>query len=325
MLNDLKFVQGAVAKKDYVPALTHFHIGEGRIYGFNGVLAISTPTDLAVRATPKAASFVKAVERLPEDEEVVLNLTASGRLSVRAGNFRAFVECHADDTELVKLSPTGDLVPVTPGILPVLRLLAPFMGIDASRPWAMGILFDGQVACATNNIVLIQHWMPAPFPARVTIPAEAIKEMIRIGSDPVAVQIEERAVTFHYSSGAWLRTALFSSEWPDLSKVLDRPHDAKPLPEGFFEAVQRLDAFTTKENRLHLRGGTLATSPNDGEGALVELDDFGGTGCHHLSQVAKLDAVATSIDFAQWPSPCLFFGDMLRGAIVGMRTHDGNG
>lgn len=320
MLNDLKFVQGAIAKKDYVPALTHFHIGDGRIYGFNGVLAISTPTDLAVTATPKAVSFVKAVERIPDDQEVVLNLTETGRLSVKAGNFRAYVECHADAGGVVRVAPAGELVPLPPGILPVLRVLAPFMGVDASRPWAMGILLKGQSAYATNNIVLIEHWLPIIFPSPLTIPAEAIKEMIRIGIDPTGIQLEERAVTFHYPNGAWLRTALFSTEWPDLARVLDVPSAAVPFPAGFFDAVTRLDAFTTKENRLYLRGNIVATSAHEGDGALVELDDFGGIGCHFLGMMAKLDGVATTIDFSLWPGPCLFFGDMLRGAIIGMRA-----
>lgn len=319
MLNELKFVQGAVAKKDYVPALTHFHIGDGRIYGFNGTLAISAPTDLAITATPKAASFVKAVEKLPENVEVVLNLTEAGRLSVKAGRFKAFVECHADSSEIVRVTPQGDYVALPGGILPVLRKLAPFMGVDASRRWAMGILLKNQSAYATTNIVLVEHWLPMVFPTPLNLPSEAVKEMLRIGLEPVGIQVEERAVTFHYESGAWLRTALYPSDWPDLSRVLDQHSDPKPFPDGFFDAVTRLDAFTTKENRLYLRGGVLATSQHDGDGALVELDDFGGVGCHFLGQMANLDGVATSIDLTLWPAPCLFFGDMLRGAIIGMR------
>lgn len=319
MLNDLKFVQGAVARKDYVPELTHFHIGGGRIYGFNGILGISTPTDLAVEATPKAASFVKAIEKLPEDEEVALNLTAAGRLSVRAGNFRAYVECHDDATGVVKIEPKGNYVDLAPGLLPVLKKIAPFMGIDATRPWAMGVMFRGQSAYATNNIVLVEHWLPLVFPDQMILPSSAIKEMIRVGEDPVGIQIEERAVTFHYESGAWLRTALIFGDWPDLSKVLDVETNCIPFPEGFFEGARRLDAFTSKENHVYFRGGVIATSQHEGDGALVELDDFGGDGCFFLEQLLKLEGVAESLDFSAWPRPCVFFGDMLRGAIMGMR------
>jgi len=32
-----------------------------------------------------------------------------------------------------------------------------------------------------------------------------------------------------------------------------------------------------------------------------------------------LNGNANSIDWSAYPSPCMFFGDRLRGAIVGMR------
>ena len=323
MLNDLKFVQGAVAKKDYVPELTHFRISNGRVEGFNGLLALSTPTDLQIEAFPKAASFVKAVERIPAGVEVVLNLTQAGRLSVKAGNFRAYVECLDDASGYPEVAPTGEIYPMPSGILPVCRTLAPFMGIDASRQWAMGILFSGRSAFATNNIVLVEHWLgDLHFPTPINIPAPAIKELLRIGREPVGMQPQEGAITFHYDDGAWLRTALSSTDWPDLSAVLDKgvnPAEVPLLPAGFFEGVQRLDAFTDATNRLYLCGGILATAADEGTGALIELDDFGGTGIHFLSQMAALEGVADRIAFDMYPAPCLFFGGPVRGAICGLR------
>jgi hypothetical protein len=315
----LKLVQGAVAKKDYVPALTHFHIEDGRIYGFNGVMAISAPIDLAVTATPKAVPFVKAIESLPEGNAVVLNLTTAGKLSIKAGNFRAYVDCHDDSRGLVKVDPTGDNVPLPKGILPVLSKLAPFMGVDASRPWAMGIQLAGRSAYATNNIVLIEHWLPLHFPQPFVLPAEAIKEMIRIKKEPVSIQITTNAVAFHYDTGAWIRTQLIEGSWPDLSRILDKPAPAGPFPVGFFDGMKRLAPFVDEVGRLYLKDGCMATHMAEGEGAVIELPGFAGVGCHQLEQMAKLSGVATSIDFGAYPSVCLFFGDMLRGAIVGMR------
>ena len=43
MLKALKFVQGAVSKKDLVPALTHFRIENGTVRSYNGMLALCTP------------------------------------------------------------------------------------------------------------------------------------------------------------------------------------------------------------------------------------------------------------------------------------------
>ena len=43
MIDAVKFVQGAVAKKDYVAELTHFLIQDNRITGYNGIMGLSSP------------------------------------------------------------------------------------------------------------------------------------------------------------------------------------------------------------------------------------------------------------------------------------------
>lgn len=320
MLNELKFVQGSVARKDYVPELQHFKISNGRVEAFNGVLALSTPIDLDLEAMPKAVPFVKAIERLPEGHEVVLNVTQAGRLSVKAGPFRAYVDCWGHEHPTPHVTPQGEIFAIPPVILAAARRLAPFMGIDASRPWACGILFDGQLASATNNIVLLQQWMEGvAFPVPVNVPSVAIKEMLRIGEDPVAMQPERGAITFHYANGSWLRTSLLQTDWPDLSAVLDKPSTQMPFPPTFFDAVARLDAFAGKENRIYLRDGRVATSTEEGDGALVEVPELVANGCFHVSQVVALGEVAQTIDWSQYPAPCLFFGENVRGVIAGIR------
>lgn len=320
MIKELKFVQGAVAAKDYVPELQHFKIANGRVEGFNGVLALSSPIDLDIEAMPKAASFVKAIAAVPDGVEVALNLTQAGRLSVKGGKFRAFVECWPSTHETPHVAPSGDIHPIPPGILAVLRKLAPFMGIDASRPWACGIRFDGQVASVTNNVILIQHWIKGlTFPSPLNLPSVAIKEMLRLGIDPVAMQPEARAVTFHYPNGAWLRTSLLQEDWPDLSAVLDRPSDQAPVAPDLFPSIARLDAFGGKENRVFLRDGVVSTSLEEGVGASVEVDGLVADGCYHIGQLALLADVATTIDWSMYPGPVLFHGDNLRGAVAGIR------
>lgn len=320
MLKELKFVQGAVASKDYVPALNHFRIENGRVEGYNGDLALSTPIDLDIRAMPKGTAFVKAIERLPEGQEVAINLTQAGKLSVKAGNFKAFVECWPEGEACPRVAPAGEIYPLPGGILPIMERLAPIMGIDASRPWACGILFRGQSAFATNNIIVLEHWLPVVFPSPINVPAQAVKEMLRIGEEPVSMQPEAGAITFHYANGAWLRTSLLATDWPDLSRVLDQECTPTPIHPGFFEAVHRLDAFIEKAGRLFLRGDVVATSAHDGEGALAELPGLNAEGCYHLAQMAKLEGLVETIDLTRHPSPALFFGGMMRGAIVGMRA-----
>jgi hypothetical protein len=61
MLDALKFVRGAIARKDLVAALSHFRISGGRIKGYNGKIALCCPLPLDLDVMPKAEPFVKAI------------------------------------------------------------------------------------------------------------------------------------------------------------------------------------------------------------------------------------------------------------------------
>jgi hypothetical protein len=322
MLKELKFVMGSVARKDYVPELQHFKISDGRVEGFNGIISLSTPIDLEIEAMPKAVQFVKAIERLPDDQECVLDLTKAGRLSVKSGRFRAYVECWEAEHETPHVTPKGEQYAMPGGILPILKRVAPFMGIDASRPWACGILLDGQTATVTNNVVVVQHWLPGlTFPSPINLPSVAVSEMLRIGQEPVAMQPEAGAITFHYANGAWLRTSLLDGAWPvDLSNVLDRESlGQQTLPAGFFDAVARVDAFG-KDGRIYLRPDLVTTSLTEGDGAQMDVPGLNADGCFHIEQIVALGSLGvSSIDWHMYPLPCLFYGDNLRGALVGIR------
>lgn len=317
MLDALKFVQGAVARKDFVPALTHFQIKDGFIRGFNGKIALCAPIDLDLDATPKAAPFIKAIEVCRDTVE--LSLTPKGRLAIRSGSFRAFIDC-LEEEEFPTVEPEGDEVVPDGGLLDALRVLAPFTAEDASRPWAQGVLFRGPSAFATNNVIAIERWLGYNFPVPINVPKDAIQELLRIGEEPMKLSVSDSSVTFHFSGGRWLRTQTHSLEWPDISRVLDVEASPKPFPDGFFEAVEDLTPFVDAIGSIYFREDGMSTSHEPGVGASVAIKGL-PEGCFHYKQLEKLNGVATKIDFSLYPKPCPFYGDRLRGVIVGMRLN----
>lgn len=315
MLDALKFVQGAVAKKDFVQALTHFHISGGFIKSYNGSLALCSPIDLDLEATPKADPFIKAIATCKDT--VQLNMTPAGRLSIKSGSFRAFVDC--TDEAYPDVQPEGEVLELDGALLKALEKLNPFIAEDASRQWARGILFRGRSAFATNNVTLVEYWLGYDFPVEVNIPKPAVQELIRIGEEPTKVQVCENSVTFHYASGRWLRTQTYSTRWPDTAKILDRDSTQQPFPEGFFEALADLLPFADDLERVYFLNTRMATTPVEGLGASVDLVGLPEQGIYNIRQLQLLEAVAETIDLSQYPAPCLFYGDRVRGAIVGMR------
>lgn len=317
MLDALKFVQGAVAKKDYQPALTHFRIAGGRVKGYNGTIALSTPIALDITATPKALPFVKAIERCTGTTSV--HVTPTGLLSLKSGKFQARIECHdEDDAELLdSIEPEGVRAEFPGVVIQALKTLTPFISEDASRPWSRGILLRGNSAYATNNIILAEYWLGQQLP-EINIPEAAVAELIRIGEEPAATTIGENSITFHFENGRWLRSQLLGTSWPDLDPILSQEGDFKCFPDGFFEAVEVLKPFVDEAGRIYFREGKICTSIFDGQGASVDIEGLPAKGAFNFKHLLALQEVVTGIDFTKHPQPCPFRGERLRGAILGM-------
>ena len=317
MLEALRFVQGAVAKKDFVAALTHFRIKDRTIVGANGNMALSSPIDLGLDIMPKAGQFIKALQTC--QETISMHLTAGGRLSIKSGRFKALVDCIPDG--FPDTTPAGIFVELPDGILPALKALSSFIAEDASRPWARGILLRGSSAYATNNVVLMEYWLKTPFPVAINIPRSAVTELLRIGVEPARLQVCQDSVTFHYEGGQWLKTQLYSTEWPDLNRIFKPVPNAAPVPPSLWDALEDLRPFTGKLNQVYLSVGKVSTGPDDDEAsATSEVPGITAEGVFNLDYLLRLKGFAEKIDLASYPSPCMFFGDNLRGAIIGMRA-----
>lgn len=318
MLDALKYVKGAVSTKDFIPALTHFQISGGRVTGFNGKISLSAPIPLDINCTPKAAPFIAAIEACTETAQ--LNMTANGKLRVRSGKFSAHVDCIAQE-EFPVVVPEGDAVQITGPLMPALAMLNEFISDDASRPWATGVLLDGSSAYATNNIVIIEHWLGYHFPYRLNVPRTTVREMIRIGEEPVAMQATQDSITFHYSGQRWLRSALNNMEWPDVTDLFARietvdTDQLQSVPDDLFQALDTLAPFIDPTGRLYIGDNMVATSQTDG--ASVEVPGLPTCSFNHR-MLLLLRGVATRAAFAAYPAPVAFYGDCVRGAIAGMR------
>lgn len=315
MLKELKFVQGAVAKKDLLPAMTHFRIENGTVRAYNGALALCSPIAVDLDCIPKAEPLVKAIGMC--SDTITLSMTPGNKLRIVSGNFKAFIDCVDADTTHVE--PAGEMVEFDGELLlKALKTLMPFVGDDASRPWTNGVLLRGQSAFATNNVTVVEYWLGTNIPFVVNIPRAALKEMLRVDEAPTHAQLEPSSMTFHYTDGRWIRTQLLVTTWPELTEILDKPSSAIPIDTRLFEGLETIKGFADGVGRVYIKDETLSTSPNAGEGATYDVPGLAMEGLYQIQMLNLLKGVATHADFGLYPKPCLFFGDRLRGAIVGM-------
>lgn len=321
MLDALKFAAIGIANKDFVPELCHYLIRGGTITAFDGLICVQHPIDLDMYARPHAKDMLKAVAACMETKSpVAMHMTQAGKIAVKAGAFKAFIPCLPLESAVAFPEPEGTEVPFTPQLFHAIGVLSPFMAVDASRPWAMGIRISGDCAYVTNNIILIQHWHGAPFPHEIIIPAAAVKELVRIGKVPTRVLASQNAITFYFGDKVWFRAQLIDGKWPENVERVFNAEGAQfaAVPNGFYEALASLRDFADDRDRVFFRDGELATHASAEEGASVAVAVPPG-GLYNGKQLRALEGVATGLDFSFYPNPVPFKGSMLRGVICGMR------
>jgi len=282
---------------------------------------------LAIDCQPLAAPFISAIAACERLEAVPsLSLQSSGRLRIVAGKFRVNIECSPDD--FPHYLPEGQYIDLQPGLLKAFEILEPFVGEDASRPWARGVLIRDGSAFATNNVVIGQYWLGWKFSFDMNIPDECIREVIRVRKEPTGISASDRSVAFHYDDGRWIRTQLLTTSWPSIEPVLDRPATAIAIPPDFFDGLDYLEPYCDDNRSVHFKNNrTLSTHVQDELGATFELDtplgDAALRGRYNIDQLRHLAKTVGVCDFSLYPAPALFYGSgdlsVFRGAIVGMR------
>lgn len=316
MLENLKFVAGSVNKKEIILALAHFKIQNKTIRGYNGTMGLCGPIDLDLDITPKAEQLIKAIQTC--DDTIALHITPKGKLSIKSGSFKALIDCIANE-EFPEINPEGELIELKGPFLESIKKLYPFISDDASRQWSRGVLFKGQSAFATNNVILVEAWLGFDFPVTVNVPKTAINELIRIDEEPISLQVSPTRITFHFSGDRWLCCQTYSTEWPDLSKVLNRENTPKEPPAGLKGYLENLIPFLGENDKVIFNDFKVSTAiGTDVSGASYDLPDLDFEAAFNCKMLLKVLDIAELIDFSAYPQPCLFQSGNIRGAIIGL-------
>lgn len=317
MLEQLKFVMGAVAKKDLIPSMKHFAIADGQIRAYNGALALSSPIEFDIDCKPRAVDLVQAISNCTTDHTVTISMTPTGKLRIINGPYRAYIDCIEEETPHVQ--PEGIQIPVDgETIREALRIVEPFISTDASRPWSNGVFLSGGSCFATNNVCAVEYWLGQQLPFTANVPREAVREILRVGEIPTTIQLDRNSITFHFESGRWIRSQLLYEWSVDPVKIFSVKSEPKPFPTGFFEGLSAIKPFMNKQREVYFYEGGMHTSQfGEGEsGSSYMLDDFPFDGCYTLEMLQLLEGIE-SIDLTSYPRPCMFFSGRMRGAIIG--------
>lgn len=304
LLDSLQIIKGAVSTKDLIPVFTHVAVHEGLIHGFDGRVHICAPAPelKGYSFTVPMVPFVAAVETCQGKPQIEVKETS---LQITAGDFKASMPYGP-----IESFPMADLQGAkrkVQRLLPVLQALQPFIGIDATRPWSAAIRFQGGMAMATNNVVLVEMAVDPKLP-EMTLPAFAVEEILRLGVEPTHVTVAGGCATLYYPGHIWLHTKLMDQPWPNTAAILQGALGGATLqdiPAGLRAAVEQVRPFCpdaknpliqfTQPNTVNTLQGAIRGCVGGLSGAPI------GTGTYHAEPLLAVLSVARQADWTRFP------------------------
>ena len=195
-----------------------------------------------------------------------------------------------------------------------LRLLYNFIGTDAQRSWACGIYLNSGFAYATNNVVLSS--VPCDFKGQINLPTITIDELLRLSVPPSKLAMGYNTATFYWEDGTWMKSSLLSTEWPDISQLLQF-EDPPKVPIGLQNDVARVSLFTDKKKPTIMFKEDGIEAIGDGTPAEVLGYNFQKVAYFRSEHIIEVLKIATNIDLSLYPKPCPFIGNGVRGVVIG--------
>jgi hypothetical protein len=314
-------IKRGYAENSVLPALKAVHVHNGRIQSSDGkiVIDVECPELKDLTFSVNGSKFVKAIEACDGAPDK-LTVTET-YLTIKKGKFSARLpllseqyprtEFEYDDKEWIR---------ITQPLKPAIKAVMPFVGIDASRPWCCGALFTDNKMFATNNTVVVTRTYALINAAKFNLPAFAMTELAALDKEPTRMIVASNHVTFDYGH-FYFRSQLLSSDWPDVSRMLDAVTPKIPVVvEGLAKAVAKVvDFCPDDEFQCIVFDGKNVTTTEGDISAVVEGFEL-PEGRYRAVVLQSVLAHATHADFASYPGAIPFrTDDGLSGVFVGVR------
>lgn len=324
LLQSLLFV-GSILKDQGSVNETHVLLSNGYAVAFNGIVASGCAIPNSLYCAPNYTLLVAALTKCGEEylieqsgtNGINENQTYPDKLKITSGKFKAIVPCF--DPILINVTH------IDPNIAPIndeFKIALAATGVLASESGekihTCSILMNGQSLISSENGVLIfEYWHGCNLPTNIAIPKSLVAPLTKATKKLVGFGCSNSTVTFYFEDNSWIRSQLFSEQWPDVGAILNVQSNPFDTPKDLWEALNAVGPHST-DNLVYFDSGMLRSHPNDSVGAAYEVKGLPKGPIFNIKQLQFMKDYAKQIDFfVQGGKMTMFFGDKCRGVVAG--------
>lgn len=314
LLAALKFIAPA-SREIGQPNQTHCMLAGQWAVAFDGVLCMAAKIDNDIVANPNTSKLLAALSHC--DETTQITQLDNQRLSIKSGKYRAIIPC-LEPGALTVLPPDKGDYPIDDRVKQSLEIVGKVAKENAPRMVAASILLQNGSAVATDGILLFEHWHGWQLPS-VILPKTLVNELSKITKKLALFGVSKNSATFWFEDNSFIRSQLYTEPYPDLDTV-NVSNDQQPIPEGFFTALDKLDALKGDNKAVLFTNTSIRTHMGE-EGASYDIEGLPPDLVFNLDYLRMIGPHAKTADFNVNDKMAVFYGDNFRAFLMHMRSN----
>lgn len=297
---------------------THIGLKDNWAIAFNGIVAAGSPITEDITCHPHNLLLIEALSKC--NENFSLTQLDNSRLSIKSGKFKAVVPC-LDPALMQSAQPDPFIVAIDNKFKDAVEAVGVLASENAQHVLTASVLMNGASVISTNRVMLLEYWHGLDMPPNIPLPKQFVSALIKQKKNLTGFGFSNNSATFYFEDNCWLKTQLYSDEWPDVSKILNREANLWTINNGFFKALGAIEPFSIDGN-VYSDTNLLMSHADHGVGAEHECNGIPKGFVYPIKQLKIIKPWASKVDWmasgVHDSTYCLVFqGDNCRGVISG--------
>ena len=314
LLAALKFV--AIAQKKAGPTNVQFgHIAHNWAAASDGVLTVAHPIEEDLVACPHTLQFIDALSKVGED--LSITQLSPNALAVSSGAFRALVPCVGfDDVPIA--APDPQCATIDDRIKTAFAAVAGLATDGAPNATYAAVLLQAGSAVATNGAALLEAWHGIDLPPGMMLPKCAAVAVAKAGPALTGFGFSASSATFYFENGAFIKTQLYGERYPNYQVVFEvEGLNPWPVPDDFYNGVRAIQSFSPNGNVFFDDGAVLSKMHKE-EASTYKIEGLPERMGFSAKLLLSVEHAFKKAHFAPEANKVVFFGDNLRGVLMGL-------
>jgi hypothetical protein len=268
LLDALAFIKPCQKKKGTLEQ-THCLIQGNWMVGSDGILTIATPIQEDLQACPQSQKLEDVLKQVGED--LSITQLSETEIAVVSGGMKAVVPCTPSGTlSIAGPDPWGGDADDT--LKQALKELAPIVTDGAQHAAYAAVLIHETKAVGTDGHTLLEIEHGLNLPPNVLVPKAAVQAVVKCKKALTGFGYTGPSCTFWFEDGSFIKTQLFSEQYPPWNEALNAEPDAPawPASKDFFEAVSLIGGMS-QDGIVYFKDGQVCSEVDGGSTCDIEV------------------------------------------------------